>query len=143
MSTWDTPRTRPVKEALRDLLMDGRWHGHQEVIKRMLDAGDLNNRTCSNMLRELVKDWSLEARGSYRPGGQYASDNRAYRATTPEGLNPVRDTVASLDRDLKRARNRKEHLNKLLADTAAKVTELNEEITMLEEIRQAFLESDE
>lgn len=136
MPVWDTERTRPVIEALRDELYGGEWHSHADLMRIMRTAGDLGSRTCANMLRELVRDWSLDIRGSYRPGGRSARDTRTYRAVSPEALQPKSEHLAAIDRDLRSLRKRREHQNARLAVAAAEVARLTEEIKELEEMRK-------
>ncbi len=129
MPVWDTERTQPVKAELRYRLSDGQWHDHAELIKAMLSAGDLKDRSCSNMLRTLADDWKLERRGRYQPG---RGDTREYRARSRESIDPTADLIASQERYLKKAVNRRIHLNKIIVDTAAKLVEVNEEIEAIE-----------
>lgn len=138
MPTWDTERYRPVKSELRAILSDRRWHPHQEVIKKLLAAGDLAPRTCTNLLRQLVKDWGVETRGAYRPGGPGGRDTRAYRLVDQRGVEAVtvRETLAAIDRDIRRARNSLDHQNKILAEASARVVALTEEINGMEEMRK-------
>lgn len=138
MPTWDTERYRPVKSELRAILMDRRWHSHQEVIKKLLAAGDLAPRTCSNLLRELVKDWKIETKGAYRPGGPGGTDTRAYRLVDQGAVEAVTaaESVAAIDRDLRRLERRRRHQNDRLGEIVAGVARLTEEIEALKEMKR-------
>lgn len=138
MPTWDTERYRPVKAELRAVLADCRWHPHRELIKAMLDAGDLAPRTCANLLRELAKDWGVEIRGAYRPGGRSPRDDREYRLVDQRAIEAAttREALAAIDRDIKRARNRLDNQNRILAEASAQAVALAKEIKELEEMRE-------
>lgn len=138
MSTWDTERYRPVKAELRAILADRRWHGHGDLIKRMLAAGDLAPRTCSNLLRELVKDWKIEVRGAYLPGGPGGRDTREYRLVDERAVEARSraESLAAVDRDIRSWKRQREHWNGRLAEAAAQVARLTEAIKEMEEMRE-------
>jgi DNA-binding PadR family transcriptional regulator len=136
--TWDSERYRPVKAELRAVLADRRWHSHRELVEKMLAAGDLAPRTCSNLLRELVKDWKIETRGAYQPGGPGGRDTREYRLVDQQSVEAasVAEALAAIERDIKRARHRLDHQNKILAEASAMVVALTEAIKEMEEMRE-------
>ena len=140
MPTWDTERYRPVKSELRVVLSDRRWHSHAELISKMLAAGDLAPRTCANLLRELARDWGVEVKGAYLPGGPGGKDTREYRLVDQRGIEAQTkvEALAALERDIRRLEHRRAHQNKILTDAAAEVASLTKEINEMNELRRTL-----
>lgn len=143
MPVWNTEKNNAAKDALRAVLDGGQWRSHADVIKAMASESGLAPRTSANVLRELVKDWRLQQKGSYKPGGRYASDTRAYRAPGPKCLDRGLDMAADIDKTLKSLRNKLDLQQDIVKAAATKIVELNESITDLEAMKALALGADE
>lgn len=139
MPVWNTERHNAAKDALRAELDGGKWISHAQAIGVMQSESGMIRTTCANILRELVKDWRLQQRGRYKPGGRYASDTREYRATSPESIDRGKDLAAGYDREIRSLRNKLENQNAIIRKAAAKCVALNEEIIELEKWRDLML----
>lgn len=74
------PRQHIALDAIRDLLNDGRWHTHHELLTTGLNASDLTPKTVEELIR---RAWRA---GLYRRSTTTRiarARNALYRNTTP------------------------------------------------------------
>lgn len=65
---WDPmkgPRLAPAWSAATKLLADDRWHPWSEVMEVMLEASDLQSRTCANLIYAGMKNGFIVKTGNY------------------------------------------------------------------------------
>lgn len=65
---WDPmkgERLAPAWSAAVRLLKDGEWHPWDEVVQAMLDASDLQKKTCAGVLYGAIRNGHVHKLGKY------------------------------------------------------------------------------
>lgn len=77
------PKLAPALWAVEEVLRDGQWHAHQQVLAAMLRASALTVKTCEGRLYDLVAADFIERTGDWsrrRVRGEWkVTDTRQFR----------------------------------------------------------------
>ncbi len=77
------PRLAPAMWAVNEVLQDGKWHNHEQVLAAMLRASTLTVKTCEGRLYDMTASEFIERTGDWsrsRVRGEWkVSDTRQFK----------------------------------------------------------------